>query len=60
MTFPETELNKVKRIPDRALYDKETIYPIIDEALICHVGFTEYDQPFVIPALHARDVDTLI
>ncbi|MBI5350528.1 MAG: pyridoxamine 5'-phosphate oxidase family protein [Chloroflexi bacterium] len=60
MTFPETELNKVKRIPDRARYDKETIYPIIDEALICHVGFTENDQPFVIPALHARDGDTLI
>ncbi len=60
MTFPKTELNKVKRIPDRAHYDKQTIYPIIDEALICHVGFTENDQPIVIPTLHARDGDTLI
>jgi len=60
MTFPKTVLNKVNRIPDRGRYDKETIYPIIDEALICHVGFTENDQPFVIPTLHARDGDTLI
>ena len=60
MTFPKTDLNKVNRIPDRARYDKETIYPIIDEALICHVGFTENDQPIVIPTLHARDGDTLI
>ncbi len=60
MTFPKTKLNKVNRIPDRGSYNKEIIYPIIDEALICHVGFSENDQPFVIPTLHARDGDALI
>jgi nitroimidazol reductase NimA-like FMN-containing flavoprotein (pyridoxamine 5'-phosphate oxidase superfamily) len=60
MTFPKTKLNKVRRLPERGHYDKETIYPIIDEALICHVGFTENDQPVVIPTLHARDGDTLV
>ena len=60
MTFPKTKLNTVKRIPDHGYYDKETIYPIIDEALISHVGFVENRQPFVIPTLHARDGDTLI
>jgi len=60
MIFPKNELNKVRRLPERGHYDKETIYSIIDEALICHVGFTENNQPVVIPTLHARDGDALI
>src|SRR4051812_35164798 len=32
---------------------------ILDEALICHVGFAIDRQPFVIPTIHARVVDTL-
>jgi nitroimidazol reductase NimA-like FMN-containing flavoprotein (pyridoxamine 5'-phosphate oxidase superfamily) len=57
--FARTERNKVKRLPQRAQYDRETIYQIVDEAPICHVGFTQDDQPVVIPMLHARIGDTL-
>ena len=57
--FARTERNKVKRLPQRAQYDKETICQIVDEAPICHVGFTQQDQPVVIPMLHARIGDTL-
>ena len=57
--FARTERNKVKRLPQRAQYDKETIYRIVDAAAICHVGFTQEDQPVVIPMLHARIGDTL-
>ena len=57
--FARTERNKVKRLPQRAQYDRETIYRIIDEAPISHVGFTQEDQPVVIPMLHARIDDTL-
>ena len=53
MTF-QTECTRLKRIPDRGHYDKETIYPIIDEALICHVGFIHDNLPVVIPTIHAR------
>ncbi len=54
------ERNKVKRLPQRAQYDKETVYRIVGEAPeICHVGFTKADQPIVIPMLHARIGDTL-
>ncbi len=56
---PHTELNKVRRLPKRAHYDRETIYRIVDEALVCDIGFAEGDQPFVIPTLHARVGDTL-
>jgi len=57
--FPKTKLNQVQRLPKRAQYDKETIYKIVDEALICHVGFTSEGQTFVIPTIHARVDDTL-
>ena len=57
--FVHTERNKVKRLSQRAQYDKETIYRIVDAAPICHVGFTQDDQPVVIPMLHARIGDTL-
>jgi uncharacterized protein len=58
-TFDKTPLNRVRRIPARGFYDADTIYPIIDEALICHVGFIEDGQPFVIPMIHARQDDKL-
>ena len=59
-TFPKTARNKVKRMPERGHYDAATIYPIIDAALICHVGFALEGQPYVIPTLHARQGDTIL
>lgn len=59
-TFPTTPRNKVKRLAERGQYDKATIYPIVDEALICHVGFVIDDQPFVIPTIHARRDDAIL
>lgn len=49
----------VKRHPERGAYDRATVDAILDEALICHVGFVVDDQPFVIPTIHARDGDVL-
>jgi hypothetical protein len=49
----------VKRHPERGDYDRATIDAILDEALICHLGFVLDGQPYVIPTIHARDGDTL-
>jgi uncharacterized protein len=49
----------VKRHPERGAYDRATIDAILDEALICHLGFAVDGQPFVIPTIHARDGDVL-
>jgi nitroimidazol reductase NimA-like FMN-containing flavoprotein (pyridoxamine 5'-phosphate oxidase superfamily) len=49
----------VKRHPERGAYEREVIDAILDEALICHVGFAVDGQPFVIPTIHARDGDVL-
>ena len=57
--FTKTGRNRVKRIPERGHYDRETIYHILDEALIGHVGFVEKGQPFVIPINFARVDDAI-
>lgn len=49
----------MKRLPARGAYDRETIYPILDEAFICHVGFAIDGQPYVIPTGFARIGDDL-
>jgi uncharacterized protein len=58
--FPKTEKNRIKRLPKRGHYDRETIYQILDEALICHVGIVENKQPFVIPINFARLGDEIV
>lgn len=58
--FAQTTLNRVRRVPARGVYDQETIYPIVDAALICHVGLVEEGQPIVIPTLHARRGDEIL
>jgi hypothetical protein len=58
--FQKTEQTRVKRLPKRGYYDRETIYQILDEALICHVGFVENRQPYVIPINFARMDDTIV
>jgi hypothetical protein len=61
MTQPaKTERNRIKRLPKRGFYDQETVYRILDEALICHVGFVEDGQPFVIPINFARLGDSIL
>jgi hypothetical protein len=58
--FPKTDQNRIKRLPQRGYYDRETIYQILDEALICHVGFVENNQPCIIPINFARVGDAII
>jgi uncharacterized protein len=59
MTFPQTERTKLKRLPKRGHFDRDTVYAILDEGFICHVGFTVDGQPFVIPTGYGRVDDKL-
>lgn len=54
-----TARTRVVREPERAIYDREAIYPILDEGFLCHVGFSVDGQPFVIPTSYGRDGDDL-
>ncbi len=58
--FQQSPKTRINRLPKRGHYDKDTIYQILDEALICHVGFVENGQPHVIPINFARLDDTIL
>ena len=49
-----TARTRVVREPHRGVYDRETIYRILDEGFLCHVGFAVDGQPFVIPTSYGR------
>lgn len=50
---------RVRRHPERGAYEREQIERILDAGLVCHLGFVQDGQPFVIPTLHARVGDRL-
>ena len=45
---------RVQRVHEKAVYARERIHAILDDALVAHLGFEHEGRPFVIPTLHAR------
>ncbi|HZE26147.1 MAG TPA: pyridoxamine 5'-phosphate oxidase family protein [Terriglobales bacterium] len=54
-----TARTRVVREADRAVYDRDAVYKILDQGFICHVGFTVENQPYVIPTSYGRSGDSL-
>lgn len=54
-----TQRSQIKRLPQRSNYELQTIYDILDEGLVCYVGFSIDNQPFVIPTTYGRINDKL-
>ncbi len=54
-----TPRTQIRRLPQRGEYDRQVIYQILDEGLVCHVGFATDGQPFVIPTTYGRVGDRL-
>lgn len=57
--FAPTPRTAVRRLPKRGVYDRAAVFAILDEALVCHVGFARDGQPFVIPTIFTRVEDWL-
>jgi len=55
-----TPRTRVRRLPQRAAYDEATIHAILDNGLVCHIGFVHEGQPFVLPTTYARLGDALV
>ncbi len=53
-TYAPTPRTKVRRLAKRGVYDKAVVHSILDEGLLCHIGFAVEGQPYVIPTLYAR------
>ncbi len=56
----QSDRTTIKRVAERAAYDRETIYAILDDSFLCHVGVIVDDFPVVLPTLHARLGDHLL
>jgi uncharacterized protein len=59
MTYQATDRTTLRRLPERARYDTETVHSILDEGFICHVAFVVDDQPYALPTGYARIGETL-
>lgn len=58
MTAP-TDRTRLRRMADRGSYDREVIDAVLDEGLVCHVGFVSDGEPRVLPTAHVRVGDSL-
>jgi hypothetical protein len=57
--FPTTARTTLRRLPKRGSFERRTVYEILDEGFVCHVGFVAGGQPFVIPTAYGRAGDEL-
>ena len=57
--FTPTDRTRVKRRPQRAVYDRAQVYSILDEGYVCHVGFAVEGRPVVIPTAYGRAGDRI-
>jgi len=57
--YQATERTRLRRLPERGVYDRETVHAILDEGFVCHVGFVVDGQPYAIPTGYARAGETL-
>jgi nitroimidazol reductase NimA-like FMN-containing flavoprotein (pyridoxamine 5'-phosphate oxidase superfamily) len=52
--FERTDRTRVRRMPERGVYDRRAVEAILDEALYCHVATVEDGRPRAIPTIHVR------
>ena len=57
--FAPTARSRIKRLPKRAHYDRESVYAILDAAFLCHIGYVIGRQPYVTPTAYWREGDSL-
>lgn len=58
-SFAPTPRSRVRRHPERAHYDRETVFAILDAALMCHIGYVIDGRPYVTPTLFWREGERL-
>lgn len=58
-SYPKTDRTTPSRYPQRVTYEREAVHAVLDEALVCHVGYIVDDRPVMIPTLHVRVADNL-
>jgi nitroimidazol reductase NimA-like FMN-containing flavoprotein (pyridoxamine 5'-phosphate oxidase superfamily) len=59
MTYVPTARTELHRRKSRGTYDRQTVHAILDEALVCHLGFVAEGQPYVLPTAFVREDESL-
>ena len=54
-----TDRTRVRRHPERGVFDRAALYTILDEGFVCHIAFAVDGQPYAIPTGYARLGDAL-
>lgn len=54
-----TARTRIRRLPKRAHYDRETLYAILDAGFVCHIGYVIDRQPYVTPTAFWREGDAV-
>jgi len=54
-----TARTKIRRLPKRAHYDRETLYAILDAGFVCHLGYVIDKHPYVTPTAYWREGDAV-
>lgn len=57
--FAIDKQNKVRQLREKALYDKDTVFRILDAGLVAHVAFVQDASPVVVPMIYGRDGETI-
>jgi nitroimidazol reductase NimA-like FMN-containing flavoprotein (pyridoxamine 5'-phosphate oxidase superfamily) len=57
--FVSSERTRVRRLHERGRYDRETVFAILDSAMMCHIGYVIDGQPYVTPTLFWREGEKL-
>ena len=57
--YDKTKTTTPMRYPDRVTYERDAVHAVLDEALVCHVGYIVDGRPVMIPTLHVRSGDNL-
>jgi hypothetical protein len=57
--FVPTPRTRVRRLHERGRYDRDTVFAILDAALVCHVGYVIDGLPYVTPTLFWREGEHL-
>ncbi|NQW17545.1 MAG: pyridoxamine 5'-phosphate oxidase family protein [Chloroflexi bacterium] len=51
---PKRDRTRVRRVPERGIYDRPEVYAILDAGFVCHLGYQAEHGPVVLPTLYGR------
>ncbi len=54
-----TARTKIRRLPKRGHYDRDTLYAILDAGFVCHLGYVIDRHPYVTPTAFWREGDAV-